>query len=165
MKSALILCAIASTAAASQPVLVRVTAETLARLQAKDPMIRLVKPAEEIDIRRPAASSPILDSTILHDGTHWTLVPKGSVVHLPAAHQTKIDSKPVGTLLAWQEFLERNKSWVETADVTFEQAAGVEEIPAATAAKWTKSGKVVVASHQLGPISVRIASPETISKP
>lgn len=165
MKSALILCAIAGTAVASQPVLVRVTAETLTRLQQKDPMIRLVKPAEDIDIRRPAASSPILDSTILHDGTHWTMVPKGAVVHLPSAHQKNIDSKPVGTLLSWQEFLERNKSWVEAADVTFEQAAGVEEIPTATAAKWAENGKVVVASHQLGPISVRVASPETASKP
>lgn len=128
-------------------------------------MIRLVKPAEDIDIRRPAAESPILDSTILHDGTHWTIVPKGSVVHLPAGQQAKVDSKPVGTLLSWQEFLERNKSWLETADVTFEQAAGVEEIPSATAATWPKSGKVVVASHQLGPISVRIAAPETASKP
>jgi hypothetical protein len=163
MKFALLLCAVAGTAAASQPVLVRVTAETLARLQEKDPMIRLVKPAEAIEVRRPSATSPVLDSTILNDGTHWTMVPKGAVVHLPATHQARVDAKPVGSLLSWQEFSERNKRWIETTEVSFEQAAGVEEIPSAT--KWPESGKVVIASHQLGPISVRIASPETTAKP
>ncbi len=160
MKAALILCALAVQAAATQPILVRVTADAIARLREQDPMIRLVKPDEEIEIQRPTATSPVCESTILHDGKHWTLVPKGSVIHLPARLKSKLDSKPIGKLLPWKDFLERNQSWLETAEVSFGQAAGTEEIPAATAAKWSGSGKIIVASHQLGPISVRISEDE-----
>jgi hypothetical protein len=160
MKTALFLCALAGHALAAQPVLVRVTAQTLADLQARDPMIRLVKPAEgEAKVARPDNQSIINQSTILHDGKNWTLVPKGAVVFMPEAMKARVNVRPVGTLLPWTDFLTKNRSWITTTDVTFDQAAGNEELPAERCAFWAKQDKIVIAIHQNGPISVRVADP------
>ena len=43
-----------------------------------------------------------------------------------------------------------------TDEVSFDQAAGNEELPAERAVSWTKHDKIVVAVHQHGPISVRV---------
>ena len=157
MKNALILCALAMNAYAAQPVLVRVTAETLADLQRRDPMIRLVKPAEgEAKVASPLSESIIKQSTILHDGIHWTLVPKGAVVFLPESMKQRVNVRPVGTLLPWNGFLQKNRSWLVSHEVSFDQAAGNEALTAAANASWRKENKVVVAVHQDGPISVRV---------
>lgn len=159
MKTALILCAMAANVLASQPILVRVTPETLAMLQQKDPMVRLVKPAlGEAKVARPANQSIIKQSTILHDGKNWTLVPNGAVVFLPEAMRLRVNAKPVGTLLPWSEFLTNNPSWITTTEVTIEQAAGNDELPAERTASWAKQDKIVIAVHQRGPISVRVAT-------
>lgn len=158
MKNTLLLCALATHALGSQPILVRVTPETLAKLQARDPMIRLVKPAQnEAKVARPLNQSIIKQSTILHDGKNWTLVPNGAVVFLPEALKSRVNVRPVGTLLPWSEFLTNNPSWVTTTEVSFDQAAGNESIPAERTAFWAKQDKIVIAVHQTGPISVRVA--------
>jgi len=159
MKATLLYCVLAANAFAATPVLVRVTPETLVSLQAKDPMIRLIKPAatDEVKVSRPVNQSIIKDSTILHDGRNWTLVPNGAVVFLPEALKSRVNAKPVGNLLQWSDFLTRNRAWISTNEVTFDQAAGSEEIPAANAESWAKQGKLVIAVHQRGPISVRVS--------
>ena len=162
MKNALILCALAMNAYAAQPVLVRVTAETLADLQRRDPMIRLVQPADgEAKVAKPLSESIISQSTILHDGTHWTLVPKGAVVFLPEAMKQRVNVRPVGTLLPWSGFLEKNRSWLVSQEVSFDQAAGNEALPTSAGAVWLKDNKVVVAVHHDGPISVRVSDVAT----
>jgi hypothetical protein len=149
---------LATSAFAAQPVLVRVTAETLADLQRRDPMIRLIKPAEEeAKVTRSAPPSIIEDSTILHDGSHWTLVPKNAVVFLPEALKQRVNVRPVGTLLPWADFLTKNRSWLATHEVTFDQAAGNEALPADCTASWASHKKMVVAVHHAGPISVSVA--------
>jgi hypothetical protein len=159
MKTALILFALAAPAFAAQPVLVRVTAKTLADLQKRDPMIRLVTPAEgEAKVVRPVNQSIIAQSTILNDGKNWTLVPNGAVVFLPESMQHRINAKPVGNLLAWNDFLEQNSTWLSTNEVSFDQAAGNEPLPADSSESWRKKKKMVVAVHQQGPISVRTDS-------
>jgi hypothetical protein len=158
MKNALILCALAMNAYAAQPVLVRVTAETLADLQRRDPMIRLVKPSEsETKVAKPLSDSIISQSTILHDGTHWTLVPKGAVVFLPEAMKQRVNVRPIGTLLPWSGFLKKNRNWLVSQEVNFDQAAGNEALPSGADSSWLTENKVVVAVHQDGPISVRVA--------
>jgi hypothetical protein len=159
MKSALILCALAAGVNAAQPILVRVTPETLARLREKDPMIRLVDAnGEDVEIQSRIVPSVVGQSTILHDGKHWTLVPNGSVVHIPAKLKSKVHSKPVGTLLPWQDFLARNKTWLTAAEVTFDQAAGNEPLPGSSLDEWKRSGKLVVTVHHMGPISIQTVS-------
>ena len=158
MKTVLILCVLAAHASAAQPVLVRVTPEALAGLQARDPMARLGKPAAgEAKVARPVNESIIGQSTVLHDGKNWTLVPKGAVLHLPEAHKARVNVKPVGTLLPWGEFFVRNRNWITTDEVTFDQAAQTEPSPAERGASWAKQDKIVVAVHQSGPISVLVA--------
>lgn len=158
MKTTLLLCALAGNAFAALPVLVRVTPQTLAELQARDPMIRLVQPEEgQAKVSRAASPSIISESTILHDGTHWTLVPKGAIVHLPESLQSRVNVRPVGTLLPWADFLRKNRTWLVSSEVTFDEAAGNQAIPAERAARWESEEKIVVAVHSQGPISVRIA--------
>ena len=158
MKTTLFLCALAANAFAAQPVLVRITPDTLAKLQERDPMIRLVKPTEgESKVTRPLNQSIIKESTILHDGKNWTLVPNGAMVFLPDSMKDRVNTKPIGTLLPWNDFLTKNRSWITTNDVSFDQAAGNEEIPAERSAFWVKQQKIVIAVHQNGPISVRVA--------
>jgi hypothetical protein len=159
MKTALILCSLATAAFAGSPVLKPVTPEALLKLQQTSPMTSLQQPAQgEVAANRPAEQSIIKESMILHDGTNWTLVPKGAVVFIPSPLKSRADAKPVGNLLSWADFLVKNRSWITTTDISFDQAAGNLPIPAERAAFWSKQDKIVVAVHQSGPISVRIAA-------
>ncbi len=158
MKTALILCALMSAAFAGSPVLVQITPEALAKLRKTSPMTSLQQPAkDEAPVTRPGEQSIIKQSSILHDGTNWTLVPRGAVIFTPSALKARVDVKPVGTLLSWADFLLKNRAWITTTDISFDQAAGNEPMPAERAAFWAKQDKLVVAVHQSGPISVRIA--------
>lgn len=163
MKTALILCALITAASAGSPVLMPITPEHLAKLQKTSPMASLQQPAkDEAAVVRPSEQSIIKQSSILHDGSNWTIVPRGAVIFVPTAQKPRVDAKPVGTLLSWADFLVKNRSWITTTDISFDQAAGNEPMPAERSAFWSKQDKVVVAVHQNGPISVRIA-PQTPS--
>ncbi len=167
MKTTLLLCALAANALASAPIQVQVTPATLADLQSKDPMIGLEKPADNsVTVARPVNQSIIGESTILHDGRNWTLVPKGAVLFLPDSLKARIDKQPVGSLLSWSEFLVKNHGWITTNEVSFDQAAGTVALPAERVAFWSKNDKMVIAVHQGGPISVRATdNTELASKP
>ena len=157
MKTALILALTGVHAFAAEPILPRVTTKTLAELQAKDPMVRLIAPAAgEVKVARPDNQSIIRDSTILSDGTHWTIVPKRAVVHVPNSLTSRVEATPTGTLLPWLEFLTLNRGWITTTEVTVFQAAGADELPGERTAFWSAQDKLVVAVHQGGPISVRL---------
>ena len=158
MRHPLFLCALVTSAIAGPPVLVRVTAADIARLQQSNPMKELQKPAEgEAKVSTPAEQSIIKQSVILHDGKNWTIVPKGAVIFLPEAMKSRVDAKPVGKLMAFNDFLAANCNWLTTHEVTFGQAAGDESLPAERVGYWSKQEKIVVAVHQDGPISVRVA--------
>jgi len=159
MKTALIFCALVTSALAGSPVLVRITPQDLAKLQQTSPMSSLEKPAKNAAPTSQAVEQSIIkQSIILHDGKNWTIVPKGAVIFLPEAMKSHVDVKPVGTLLTWIDFLTKNRSWITTNDVSFNQAAGSESLPAERLAFWAKQDKVVVAVHQNGPISVRVGT-------
>jgi len=106
-------------------------------------------------VARPGDQSLIGQSDVLNDGINWTLVPKGAVLHVPQPFATRVGSKPLGTLLSWIDFLKVNRSWLFTEEVQIDQAAGKRPIPPSRADAWNKLGKVVVAVHRGGPISVR----------
>ena len=162
MKTTLFLCVLAANALAAQPVLVRITPEALAKLQQTDPMNRLAKPAAgDVKVTKPQTQSIIKQSTILNDGNNWTLVPKGAAVFIPVAMNSRVNAKPIGTLLTWIDFLTKNQSWITTSEVALKQAAGKEPLPAERAAFWAKQDKVVIAVHQNGPISVHMTDSST----
>ncbi len=119
----------------------------------------------EKQVIRSKNQSIIGQSTILHDGESWTLVPKGAVLHIPIAMKARVDAKPVGSLLPWSDFLVKNRAWLATQDVDLSQAAGRQPLPADRIAAWAKQDKVVVAVHYAGPISVRPSEPQTAATP
>ncbi len=157
MKTTLILCLLANSTFATVPILPRITPAELAKLQQNNPRTLLQTPAKgETNVSRPEDQSIIKQSAILVDGSHWTLVPKGAVIFLPEAMKSRVDAKPAGTLLAWTAFLARNQAWITTTDVSFEQATGKKPLQPEHVAFWAKQDKVVIATHQSGPISVRV---------
>lgn len=166
MKTSFLFLALATGAFAAPPVQGRITPAALAKIQQDNPIANLPKPQESTSqVARPAEQSIIKQSTILHDGTNWTLVPKGAVVFVPAARQSRMNASPVGTLLSWSEFLAKNVSWITTTSITFDQAAGNEPLPAESTAFWSKQDKVVIAVLQGGPVSVKIAEhPQSITQ-
>jgi hypothetical protein len=152
-----------TAASAASPVLKPMTPEALTKLQKSSPMTRLQQPAkDEVTVARPSEQSIIKQSSILHDGISWTLIPRGAVIFVPNTQKARVDVKPVGNLLSWGDFLVKNRAWITTADISFEQAAGNEPMSAERRIFWAKQDKVVVAVHQNGPISVRV-SPNTPS--
>lgn len=154
MKTLLLCLALASCALASQPVLVRITSDTLARIQARDPMVRVVSSASASTAVQP---SPFKDSTILHDGKNWTLVPNGALVNLPDSMKCRVNLKPVGTLLTWSEFQKKNSNWIDASEVGFDLAVGNAEMPIDSAKAWAQNDKIVVTVHQNEPAVVRVA--------
>lgn len=141
----------------AQPVVVRINPQSLAKLQQINPMDRLLKPAATAaKDARPHNPSIIRQSTVLHDGENWTLVPNGAVILQPATLKARVNHQPAGTLLPWTEFLTKNGSWITTCEVTIGQAAGTAPLPPVRLAFWTQQDKIVIAVHHNGPISVRV---------
>jgi hypothetical protein len=166
MKAVLLLGVLANSSFAAEPILPRITPQALARLQQATPMANLEKPTEgDAVVVRQEGQSILKQSMILHDGKNWTIIPKGSVVFLPAVLRERVDAKPAGNLLTFSEFLVQNRNWITTTEVTFDQAAGTEPLPVERVQFWSKQDKLVIAVHQSGPISVIVASkPQPITK-
>ncbi len=120
---------------------------------------------------RPLTEKPLVtikkrsligSSTLLAHGAHWTLVPKGSVIHVPARLKDKVVSKPTGTLISWKKFLVSNYGWLHTHPVKMTQAQGREKIDQKTIKAYKTMGKLVVATCAQGPISV---APKSLTPP
>jgi hypothetical protein len=163
MKATLLLLSSLASAAFAAPAMTdRITPEEIAARQKSAPSPALVQPVAgaEVKVARPGEQSLIKQSDILSDGNNWTLVPKGAVLHIPAALSNRVGAKPLGTLLSWTDFLTVNRGWLFTEEVTFDQAAGKSPILRSRTEFWKKNGKVIVAVHLGGPISVR---PEAVT--
>jgi len=164
MKTTLaLLLACAGTAIASPPMSDPVTPEEMAERQKISPASTIQQAQTtatvEAKVQRAGEQSLIKQSDILHDGSNWTLVPKGAVLHVPAQMTPRVGAKPLGTLLAWNDFLAANRAWISTEEVSFEQAAGKKPLNEDHKEYWTTQTKVIIATHQGGPISVRIPAP------
>ena len=158
MKSPLILFASLAGAAFASPVIKdRITPEEIAQRQKSAPVAVIQQAADGKDaaVARPGGESLIQQSDILSDGHNWTLVPKNAVLHVPQALANRVGAKPLGRLLAWTDFLTVNRGWLFTEEITFDQAAGKTPIPPSRSEFWKKNGKVIVAVHLGGPISVK----------
>ncbi|MEP4076953.1 hypothetical protein [Haloferula sp.] len=153
-----------ATAASAAPMKDRVTGEELnaRRIASASPISTLAQPGEEVSrVARPSKESIINQSVILTDGTNWTLVPRGAVLHMPEAHQGKIGGRPVGNLLSWKQFAASNRAWISSEEVTLRQAEGVHKMDERRTAFWPKQDKIIVAVHLGGPISVVAPKIET----
>jgi len=168
MKSTLSLLAILSTSAAVTQAQMtdRITPEQMAERQtATSPFAELKKQEQanqkEANVVRPGEESIIKQSEILHDGTNWTMVPKGAVLHVPAQMKPRVGTKPLGNLMSWSDFLIANRGWITTEEVSYDQAAGKRPLPEAKVEFWKNQTSVIVATYQGGPISVKRIEPAT----
>ncbi|MEK7953781.1 hypothetical protein [Luteolibacter soli] len=163
MKTTLLLLALANAALAAPTMTESITPEEIAaRQKAPSPLAAIPQPAASTEtgtVVHPEEQSIIKQSDILNDGQHWTLVPKGAVLHIPPAFTTRVGAKPVGTLLPWVEFLTVNRNWLFTEEVNIDNASGKTPLPPSRLEAWQKLKKVVVAVHLGGPISVRTQPP------
>lgn len=122
--------------------------------------------AANVDVSRPKLNRDLISrSILLHDGRFFTLLPPGSVLHLPTGRHDRILLEPKGDFLTWSAFLKRNEDWLKTQEVSLETAKGnvkqVEQITLGLA----KDPKVVIAVYQGGPISLLQPDPTPPLKP
>lgn len=92
-------------------------------------------------------------------GEDTTLVPKGSILFVPAKYQDNVVASPPGNLIRWTEFLAKYRGVVTFLDVTLDQASGKEPLDPAKLKAASDTGMIVVALHQRSPISVVPAPP------
>jgi len=94
------------------------------------------------------------NSTLLASNGQWTLIPRGSVIHIPERLKSKVVLKPTGTLIEWKKFLIANHGWLHTHSIKMTQAQGKEKLKDDAMKAYKSMGKVIVATCSGGPISV-----------
>lgn len=102
-------------------------------------------------------------STFIRIGDHYTIVPKGAVLHAPERLQSALVPAAQGTFMPWPEFLKTYRSSVSRFDVTLDQASGKDPLDADKLGTASKSATLVVAMFQGGAISVAKAPDNTAS--
>lgn len=125
----------------------------------RDPM-RNLAPAEGEDPTKAARPADLLaTSEVLCFNGVATLVPKGSVLAIPANLKTRTGFQAGARIVPWQQFYLNNRNWLSTAEVSFEQAAGHEELPEGLRQKLEESRTIIIATMRQGPISVNPYEP------
>ncbi len=151
MKTAILWIALAVPVCADPTVTEPISTQALLVKQQSNSFENLERPdAEAPAIPRSGNLSIIARSEILHDGQHWTLVPKGAVLFVPKRKSENVGSRPIGTLLSWQEFLAKNPAWISTHETTFDQASGEVPFSEEKVEFWKTQECVIVAVHQGG---------------
>lgn len=110
-------------------------------------------------VRPPVEQSILKQSVILCDGRFWSLVPKGSILHLPERHDQRIVDRPTGQPISWNRFLALNRSWLTTHEVDIPTASGKKPVADQVRSFWATRNHVVVAIHLGGAISVKPPKP------
>ena len=111
---------------------------------------------------RPSIESSLWEhSLILFDGEKFTIVPEGSILHLPEAHLSKVIAKPGGDFLYWPNFLKRNATWLAAKEVPLAMSRGDAKLAQAVLKEVSTDKRVLVAVFKGGPIM--ILEPETAS--
>ncbi len=132
--------------------------QSLRMAQQNDP-IRNIGPAigqvEEDPSLALAGRDLVKDSIILCFRGNLTLLPKRSVLHLPESLKSRFEAADDAAVVPWATFLQNNRGWIRTLEVSREQAMGEAPLPAEARAAFETSTSVIVATFQGGPISVK----------
>lgn len=161
----------------------RMTHEQLAKLQRpRDPKFRgqtaklsdlqkrsLRKDSEESAKAATRRESLVARSTIVSGSSSWTIVPRGAVLSTPARFKGLVNGQRKGRLVTWYDFHAQNSSWIRLLPVTLEQATGQDPLSKDYIESLKRTGLLVVATCQGGPISVHLPvegkAPPKVSKP
>ena len=106
-------------------------------------------------IRSGKTESLIKRSVILSHGPYWTLVPKGAILHVPGHLTKRVGAAKKGKLVSWNEFLGKNRGWIQLQEVSLSQARGEAEFSEAVVKTYRSAGQVVVAVCHQRPISMK----------
>ena len=93
-------------------------------------------------------------STIITLEDIHTVVPKGSVLHVPEGLAKMIVKQPKGEMMFWPEFLQKYPKLVITKEVTWKTAKGEDPIKGSELKAFVEGGKIVVAVFKKNPLSV-----------
>lgn len=140
-------------------------ARTLQAANNRDPMAD-IQSSEVEDPSKNAVPTHILDrADIISYNGLTTLVPKRAILALPETLKTRVGTHGEGhRIVAWSEFLIANRGWLTTLEVSRAQAEGNLPIPESSRKRINKSGNMIVATYQGGPVSVlplKLPEPET----
>ncbi len=83
-----------------------------------------------------------------------TLVPKRAILVIPKNVEGRLKYQNGARLMSWAEFYAQNRGWITTVEVSRKQAEGNDPIADNVQELMQKSGNLVVATYQAGPISV-----------
>jgi len=124
------------------------------KAQQEDPMRNLKKTEGEDPsvVNRPPGI--LASSDVISYNGLATLVPKRAVIQMPAAFSDRMKMTAGCRLVGWTEFFSANRGWINTVEVSRVQAEGNEVIAEETRKQMVKSGNLIVATYQGGPISV-----------
>ncbi len=104
---------------------------------------------------RPSTESSLLSSSvILSDGEKYTLVPAGSILHLPATHRSHVVEKPQGDFTFWPNFLQRNATWLAAKEIPLTMAKGDAKAAQQVLHEVATERRVLVAVYKNGPITI-----------
>lgn len=127
-----------------------------------DQLVAMMRPMPEV---RPSLESSLYrKSIILFDGEMHTVVPVGSVLHLPPALRNRVVAKPQGDFTIWPNFLKRNAAWLAGKEVPLKMAKGDAKLAAAVLRETAQSPLLLVSVYRQCPISVLEAAPEPESR-
>ena len=91
-----------------------------------------------------------------------TLVPKGAILSVPDSFRPNMITDVSGTLILWNEFLNRNRARISPFEITIEQAAGVAEIDPKLLRSAIATGSIIVAVIRGNPTSVSRPADSTV---
>lgn len=116
------------------------------------------------EVRPDPSDSLYKKSIILFDGEMHTLIPIGSVLHLPPSLRSRIIAEPKGDFTFWPNFLKRNETWLAGREVPLKMAKGDAKLAAAVLKETAKSNQLLVSVYRQCPISVLEPTPAPAAK-
>jgi len=126
---------------------------TLRQEQTNDPMSRMAKSEGKDPSKENQPQDLLKRSDILCFNGMATLVPKQSILAMPAQFSNRLGIQPGVKLVPWGEFFAVNQGWITAQEVTLNQARGQEPLSDVLKERLAKSTNVIIATLQGGPIS------------
>ena len=128
------------------------------QLDRQDPMKKLPATQGE-DPARNLPKDLIGQSDIISFGGIATLIPKHAILQIPDNFANRVKFQANSQIKGWADFFAVNRGWITTVEITLAQAKGMEPLPENISKQLAKSGNLVVAVYQGGPISMLPLTP------
>lgn len=139
-----------------------VSEEALRKQVAEAPSLKsqLTAKARPLTKAAPSIQSSLwTNSIILADGEKFTLVPVGSILHLPAELRGHVAATPQGDFTFWPSFLKRNTAWLAAKEVSLSLSRGNAQEAKALLKNLSYDKHLVVGTYKGGPITILEPAP------